>query len=430
MTTLVVHPAAKPLRGLLPAPPDHLTATVAIAAGLAIPNAETELTARGIPHLAILDAARQLGADAVLDQQGVRVRRGAALEPNALNADSCGLTAAALCGLFAGDRQKRTLCIDAGNPERLFEMASALRARGGSIEGHLDPDAPGALHSPLELGGGAGYIEAMQAVRRLNVKLALLMTCLQHPAPLVLQETPLGDDRPERVLAQAGIQFRGAGPVVQAMQGQQLQALSGTVPGDPASSSFLLAAALGCPGSVVGVRSVIANPAISAWLDELKRAGIALQRQAKSSHLGQATADLTLAYGPARRALVVGGESAQRSPLSSMAWAVFAAQAAPGTRSCLQQLPGSVEQTQALLKKFGVVHEAIEAGLVVEGCAKPRGCHIRAQSADAVMAACVLALRADGLSRIEGAEALVQRFPRFVASMRALGTSIEVETHS
>ena len=93
-------------------------------------------------------------------------------------------------------------------------------------------------------------------------------------------------------------------------------------------------------------------------------------------------------------------------------------------------MPGSVDETSELLSRFGVHHRRLDSGLGVAGCEKPTACTFRAHSAEGAMAACVLALRADGLSRIEGAETLVARFPRFVASMRALGANMEVESQS
>jgi 3-phosphoshikimate 1-carboxyvinyltransferase len=83
-----------------------------------------------------------------------------------------------------------------------------------------------------------------------------------------------------------------------------------------------------------------------------------------------------------------------------------------------------------VLRPFGVVAETHEGGLVVEG--RPDGpltgadIDARGDAARASLAV-LLALVAEGPTRIRGADALAVRFPRIVGMLRALGADVRVE---
>ena len=75
---------------------------------------------------------------------------------------------------------------------------------------------------------------------------------------------------------------------------------------------------------------------------------------------------------------------------------------------------------------FHVEPAGSDAGLAIVG-GPPRSTTIDcAGDPHIAMAATVLALAADGPSTIRGAQCIVDAFPRFVASLRALGASITV----
>ena len=108
----------------------------------------------------------------------------------------------------------------------------------------------------------------------------------------------------------------------------------------------------------------------------------------------------------------------------------------PSRPTQLFDLPPSLEHperaphTLELLERFGVEAAVTDAGLLVagRGDAPLRATEIDSHGDPAVaMAATVLALRAAGPCRILHADAIVESFPRFVGSLRALGASITVE---
>jgi 3-phosphoshikimate 1-carboxyvinyltransferase len=90
---------------------------------------------------------------------------------------------------------------------------------------------------------------------------------------------------------------------------------------------------------------------------------------------------------------------------------------------------GAAEMVE-LLRAFGVEAEAEPGAIRIVG--RPQA-PLRAAELDVrgrpdiALAATVLGLVADAPSRIERAECIVERFPRFIGTLRALGARLEVE---
>jgi 3-phosphoshikimate 1-carboxyvinyltransferase len=84
---------------------------------------------------------------------------------------------------------------------------------------------------------------------------------------------------------------------------------------------------------------------------------------------------------------------------------------------------------ETVLRAFGVECEALEDGMRVLGTVNT----LRAATVESLgdhriaMSAALLALCADGPSRIRDADCIATSFPRFVGTLRALGASIDVE---
>jgi 3-phosphoshikimate 1-carboxyvinyltransferase len=82
-----------------------------------------------------------------------------------------------------------------------------------------------------------------------------------------------------------------------------------------------------------------------------------------------------------------------------------------------------------ILRGFGVECGPEDYGVAIHG----RGPRVAPADVDSrddarvAMAACVLALAASGPSRIRNAGGIASRFPKFVATLRALGAHVDVE---
>jgi 3-phosphoshikimate 1-carboxyvinyltransferase len=202
--------------------------------------------------------------------------------------------------------------------------------------------------------------------------------------------------------------------------------------GDAGLSWTILGAAIGLPNSDVTLRGVNVDTTQSGTTESLRDAGGQVGWQMQPERLGQATADLRVTGTAPARCLTVAGERAVRSAASLPCLAALACACPIGSRSLLAHPSAGAAQkaqTAATLARFGVESEVSDEGLIVSGAGIEAlsACQTHAEGdADIAMMATVLALRASGPSRVHGAEGIALQFPRFVATLRALGARIDV----
>ena len=82
-----------------------------------------------------------------------------------------------------------------------------------------------------------------------------------------------------------------------------------------------------------------------------------------------------------------------------------------------------------VLRAFGIACEEKPDGLDVEGHPSPLGAAVVESKGDhrIAMTASVLALVADGPTRVKDAACIATSYPKFVATLRGLGARIDVE---
>jgi 3-phosphoshikimate 1-carboxyvinyltransferase len=443
MADLIVQPATRPLAGSVPAPPDRATAELALLVGaLVAPAQPSRIRARGLGELVAAKALRQVGVDVERDDAGYLVTGVGLAGLNApdapLRLDRRASFATAAAGLLAAAAFASEIH---GDPEALGVVmagaARAIRARGGQIEGQLDPKRPGVLSPPITIAASQAPLSELQLElppAALSIKLAALASGLMSSGETVVAEPVLSSDRFERLLHAVGVSIESAGAIVRLRPPtHDLAPFDQHVPGDTEGSIVLLAAALMVKDSRVGVRGIGHGPSRRGALDALVVAGAGIDISPRPVHCGEPTADVTLHTKIAPRGLALGGERGICAGASLPCLSALAAGCqGPSTLFDLvvdPSFPARARQTVAMLNAFGVVCEAQDAGLSVMGRA---GETLTAARVDAegdpsiAMAASVLALAADGPSTIEHADCIVESCPRFVGSLRALGANIEV----
>ncbi|MBM4360990.1 MAG: hypothetical protein FJ096_23065, partial [Deltaproteobacteria bacterium] len=226
--------------------------------------------------------------------------------------------------------------------------------------------------------------------------------------------------------------LRSLGPVTELDGPVRLRSLRGELPVDPSLAAGLLALGLQSPDSQVGVRRTPTRPSARGWLEALGDAGARLHAEPKHDALGQPASDVVLRHG-LERPLMLGGERASRVGIALPILVTLALRAPAGSRSQLFDLvrddDPEVAATLRLLRAFGASATAREGGLEVEGIGARalRGTAFDA-GGDAMLAfaATLLAARSDGPCEIGGADALLARFPRLAATLRAVGLDIVV----
>jgi len=443
LTTLVVHPASRPLAGSVPVPADTEIALRAIAFG-ALGQGTTHVA--GLPHHdAIVALGRVLRALGVgIDPASASEWRIAGVGRRGLVAPSvdldCGDSMSAmalLCGLLVGQHFRSNLTTGGSlSGADLTELVAPLRLRGGLVASLRAPHGatlgPPLAIGPLPEGRTLSPLEHEADLADPHVKTALLLSSLYADGPTIYREPHVSSDHTERMLTSLGAPIHTIGTVVRvdpAGWEGSWPAFRATVPGDLSAAAILVAAAQLGPGSRITVRGVATNPTASGFLDIARDLGAGVQIEAHGETLGEPVADLH-AWCGATRAAVVGGEALERAMGDLLAACAIAA-LAPGTTRVRTVDAGSqaLGATAALLGAFGVECTTEPDGIVMHGRAAP----LSAANVDGAgdprlaMTACVLALAAGGPSRVRNAGSIAAEFPKFVATLRALGAHIDVE---
>jgi 3-phosphoshikimate 1-carboxyvinyltransferase len=446
MTSLVVHPAGRPLTGSVPVPSDSAIARSALLVGALCegPVRITALSPREEERV-VLAALRCLGlpiddtapGEIRLVGRGIHGLR----EPSgALDCGASAPTMRLLTGALAAQRFPVTLVGD-GRLARhgMMDVAAPLRARGARVEGRADPECPGEIVPPLSTGGllperALGPLEFASPRPSADVKGAVLLSGLHAEGVTRFAEPTVSPDHVERLLTALGAPLQSSGPVLEldpARWDRRLPGFEVALPGDASAAAVVIAAAQMVPGSRVSVRAVGTNPTRSGWLEMARDMGAGLSLEPKGERLGEPVSDVHAWCAPLH-AIAVGGETLARA-IDELPLVCALAARAPGATRVLSgdvQSEADGPAIAAFLQAFGVASDPTRGGLVVEGSVAPLVAADIDSRGDAgiAMASVVLGLAAGGPTRIRDAGCIASRFPKLVATLRALGARIDVES--
>jgi 3-phosphoshikimate 1-carboxyvinyltransferase len=361
-----------------------------------------------------VDAAREVEGEG----------RDAVVAPGAdLDCGNSGTSMRLLVGLLAGLPVRATLTGDASLRSRPMErVAEPLRRMGAAV---TTTDG----HAPVEIEGGAlRGIHYRIPIPSAQVKTAVLLAGLAAEGETVVEEPAPTRDHTERALAALG------GPVVSApgrtaLRSFQHEGFAGTVPGDPSSAAFLVAAAA-LSGSELTITDVGLNPTRTRFLDVMSRMGVRTRQRIDREELGEPVGEL---FVEACERLVGARVEPAELPLVIDEVPVLAALAAHatgeswflGAAELRVKESDRVAAIAAGLRSLGGHAGDEGSDLVVAGGGIGGG---RADSGGdhrMAMALTVAALGADGPSVVEGIEAADVSFPGFAALLRALGAGVE-----
>jgi 3-phosphoshikimate 1-carboxyvinyltransferase len=451
MTALVVHPAERPLAGSVPVPPDAGIGQRALLLG-ALCRGDTRLTgfSRSRDTLATADCLRAMGVRIVevspneLLIGGVGIG-GLRAPASALDCGSSGATLRLLCGLLAAQRFRAVLTGEAALLEQpMIRVVAPLRARGATVSGPPGSSRGAELTAPLVIGplpegqrlAGLQYETAIASE---PVKSAVLLSGLFAEGITLFKEPMVSPDHTERMLGALGAPIQTAGSLVQIDPSGwdgDMAAFELALPGDLSAAAFPLTAAQIVAGSQVTTRAVGVNPTRTGLLEIARDMGAGLTIEPQGERGGEPVAALH-AWCQPLRALTIGGETASRARDEVPIACVLAARA-QGTTRVFRDEPRGDEGSRdgdrlgaiaAMLRAFGVASEESAGGLAIEGREGPlEAADIDSQGDPRIaMAAAVLALVGRAPSRVRDAACIAASYPKFVATLRALGARVEVE---
>jgi len=340
-----------------------------------------------------------------------------------LDCGNSGTSMRLLVGLLAGLPVRATLTGDPSLRSRPMErVAVPLREMGAHV-------ATTDGHAPVEVhGGGLHGIHFRTPVPSAQVKSAVLLAGLGAEGETVLEETAPTRDHTERALAALGAPVEAA-PGRVSLRAFQHDGLAGTVPGDPSSAAFLVAAAaLG--GSELTITDVGLNPTRTRFLDVMSRMGVHTRQRIDREEVGEPVGDL---FVEACDGLVGTRVEPAELPLVIDEVPVLAALAAHaageswflGATELRVKESDRVAAIAAGLRSLGGHTGDEGSDLVVAGGGLEGGRVGSGGDHRMAMALTVAALGAEGVSVVEGIEAAEVSFPGFAAVLRALGARVE-----
>jgi 3-phosphoshikimate 1-carboxyvinyltransferase len=130
-----------------------------------------------------------------------------------------------------------------------------------------------------------------------QVKSAVLLAGLHAPGRTTIMEPAAARDHTERMLAHFGAEISvdelgGGGRAVTVRGDAELVGRPVTVPGDPSSAAFVIAAALICPGSEIVIENMLMNPTRIGFLETAREMGASIEILDLRDEGGEPVADL------------------------------------------------------------------------------------------------------------------------------------------
>lgn len=221
-----------------------------------------------------------------------------------IDCGNSGTTARLGLGLLAGLGLPAVFVGDESLSRRPMErVCQPLRLMGARLDTHEGCLPVRITAAPLQ---GIDYTLPVPSAQ---VKSAILLAGLFAGGPTTVRETVPTRDHTERLLGLTPGPD-GDGRLCATVDAAVLHGLAArlpeeiTVPGDPSSAAFFLAAALGLPDSLLEIRDLLLNPGRSALFTWLQARGARLLTRVTGQVAGEDVGDLIVSYtpelGPAR----------------------------------------------------------------------------------------------------------------------------------
>lgn len=414
--------AAKGIRGSVRTAGDKsVSHRYAMLAGLAEGTSEFENFSTSA------DCASTLGC---MEALGARVRRngnhvevdGVAGNLQAptreLDCGNSGSTMRMLSGIIAAQPFTSVMIGDASLSKRpMRRVIEPLEKMGAKIESH-NGCAPLTIH-----GAKLCAMEYTPPVASAQVKSCVLLAGLFADGETVVNEPVRTRDHTELALKAFGGSVKREGNRVSVHGGQKLRALKAYVPGDLSSVTFFLCAAAIFPGSNLLVDSVLLNPTRSVVLDVLGGMGLKVHFLKVEEQYGELVGTMQAEGGVFQGGVIRGEQSAALiDELPAIAAIAPYSEQGIEIRDAAELRVKESDRIAAVVKNLRAMGAEVEEfadGMKIPGKQKLHGATVESFDDHRIaMAFAVAALRAEGETTIQGAEAVAVSFPEFFEALR------------
>jgi 3-phosphoshikimate 1-carboxyvinyltransferase len=331
-----------------------------------------------------------------------------------LDAGNSGSTIRMLSGILAG--QPFASCIFGDESlsrrpmQRVMKPLSQMGARIVARDGQFPP---------LRIAGGPlRAIDYTLPVASAQVKTCVLFAGLYADGTTTVTEPIRSRDHTEIALREFGADIAVERQEITIAGRPRLEGRTLVVPSDLSSAAFFLVAALLVPGSHLSIQGVGLNPTRSALLDFLAGMGARIRVPNLESQNGELIGDLEVEYSELRGGMIDGGLTAALIDEIPVLAVLGAATEEGLTVRDAGELrikeTDRIRTVVANLRLMGVEVEELPDGMVIPGRQKFHAAKLNSSGDHRVaMAFAIAALRGDGESMIEGADAASVSFPEF-----------------
>ena len=351
------------------------------------------------------------GAEFVIHGKGLDGLRQPA---GALDAGNSGSTIRMLSGILAAQPFPTRIFGDESLSRRPMQrIMKPLAEMGARIRAHEDK------FPPLEIDGAKlRPIDYTLPVPSAQVKTCVLFAGLFAEGITSVTEPVPSRDHSEIALREFGADLTVAQRRISLAGRPHLTGRELTVPSDLSSAAFFIVAALLVPGSQLTIRGVGLNPTRSALLDVLAGMGAKIRIPKLESRNGELVGDLVVEYSGLRGGMIEGATTAALIDEIPVLAVLGAATEEGLTVKDASEL--RIKETDRIrtvvenLRRLGVQAEELPDGMAIPGRQNFRAARFDSYGDHRIaMAFAVAALRADGESAIEDAEAASVSFPEF-----------------
>ena len=406
-----------------------------ILSGLATGRTRIEGLLEADDVMATAGAMQALGADIsrsgdVFEVLGQGV--GGLRAPEApLDFGNSGTASRLMLGVVAGNAMRASFTGDASLCRRpMSRVLTPLMEMGLQVEGDRDT-LPFTVKGTEELLPIAYDLPVPSA----QVKSAVLLAGLHAPGRTTVIEPLPTRDHTERMLqffgAEIEVEDRADGSRAITVCGDaELTGTHVTVPGDPSSAAFLVAAALICPGSDLVIENVLLNPTRTGLFDTLREMGASIEVLDERSEAGEPVGDLRVRTSDLKGVRV----QVERVPSMIDEYPVLAVLAAfaegethmEGLAELKVKESDRLAVTAAGLAACGVAVCVDGDDLIVTGTGTVRGGgHVETHMDHRIaMAFLTLGLGSDEPVTVDDIGMIATSFPQFVQLMTGLGAQL------
>ena len=414
---MIIHPA-KNILGSLRLPGDKsISHRYAMLAAIAEGATRLGNFSTGADCASTLTCVQQLGCVVRKAQDGVIEIEGRPRlqQPRtSLDCGNSGSTMRMLSGILAGQNFACDLHGDESLSRRpMARVITPLRQMGAEISAAAGDRPPLHIH-----GGKLRAIEYKTPIASAQVKSAVLFAGLFATGGTTVEEPHRTRDHTEQALRAFGVELSRSRNRVSVRGGQKLKGIEAVIPGDISSAAFFFCAAALFPASNLVIDNLLLNPTRASLLDVLKILGARISVINLEEHHGELVGTVKVEHGRLTGTTIEGAQSVALIDELPVLAAI-----APYTGDGIEirdakELRVKESDRIALvahnLRAMGAECEEREDGLRVPGSQKLHGAEIDSGGDHRIaMAFAVAALRAEGDTKIHGAESARISFPEF-----------------